>query len=241
MLNNSGNSRRPVMNSSGSAPQRDKSTRTQGKKNEDMDQPEEPERRSTRYEQDIWVDQSYYEGNPWYDQPKDKPVYSLGKTLPHTMRSSGQKKDMEEQSKNKDETSAAEEGQGDPKNKNMEQSSGGDCHFDEKGQQGPYKNQRQSSGNNNDNGGDSRNENDNHQDREDRGDIEPGNKYKADKDPMGGESEDKLARDGKKNPSDLRNWWARFRAKYPEPLAEFLDTGMSIFPRNQRDPDGEPV
>ncbi|KAK8869316.1 aquaporin-like protein [Apiospora arundinis] len=229
MLNNSGNSRRPVLNSSGSAPQRGKGTRTQGKKNEDIDQPEEPERRSTRYEQDRWVDQGYYEGNPWYDQPKDKPVYSLGKTLPHTMRSSGQKKDMEEQSKNKDEVSAAEEGQAGPKNKNMEQSSGGDGYFDEKDQQGPNKNQQQSSGNNNDDGGDSRNENDNHQDREDRGDTEPGDKYKVDKDPMGGESEDKLARDGKKNPSDLRNWWARFRAKYPEPLAEFLATGMSIF------------
>ncbi|KAK6832892.1 hypothetical protein PG987_007586 [Apiospora arundinis] len=222
MLKNSGSPRR-TMFSPYEAPQRGKSTRTQGSKfrdyhQEDMNRPEELERQTAGHEKQGWVDDDYYEGNPWYGQPRDKPVYSLGKPLPHTMRGSG-KKDKKKKN-NKDEVSAAEEGQAHAKNKNMQQSSGGDGHFEEEGRQPPNKNQQQSGG--------SKSDKDNHQDREDRGGLEPGYKYKVDGEPMG-ESEDKLAREGKKDPDDLRNWWARFRAKYPEPLAEFLATGMSIF------------
>ncbi|KAK8054617.1 hypothetical protein PG994_009684 [Apiospora phragmitis] len=234
MLRNSGSPRQPLLYSYDAPPGRGKSTRTQGSKfrdyhHEDMDRPEEPERQAAGYEKQGWVDDDYYEGNPWYGQPRDKPVYSLGKPLPHTMRGSSGTKDKKKQqkkNKNRDEASAAEEGQARPHNKNMQQSIGGDGHFQEEGQQPPNKNQQQSSGNNND--GDPNSEKENHQNREDRGGLEPGDKYKVDGEPMG-ESEDKLARDGKKDPNDLRNWWARFRAKYPEPLAEFLATGMSIF------------
>ncbi|KAK8036132.1 hypothetical protein PG993_008746 [Apiospora rasikravindrae] len=233
MLKNSGNTRYR-MPSSYNAPQRGKSTRTQGDKSrhsphEDMVGPEESERHTGRRETQGWVDEDYYEGNPWYGQPRDKPVYSLGNTLPHTTRGYG-KKELSSNSRNKDEASAAEEGQVQPQNKNMQQSSGGDGQFDEDGRQPPNKNQQQSSGNNDEDGDDDqqKNEKDNHQDRENRGGLEPGDKYKVDGEPMG-DSEDKLARDGKKDPNDLRNWWARLRAKYPEPLAEFLATGMSIF------------
>ncbi|KAK8112074.1 uncharacterized protein PG998_008531 [Apiospora kogelbergensis] len=187
---------------------------------EDVEMPEEPERQATG--DDGWVDDDYYEGNPWYRQPREKPVYSLGKPLPHTMRGYGKKTGK----KNKDEASAAEEGQAHPKNNDMKQSSGGGGQFDEEGRQPPNKNQQQSSGSNRER--DPKSEKGNHQDREERGGLEPGDKYKVDGEPMG-ESEDKLAREGKKDPNDLRNWWARFRAKYPEPLAEFLATGMSIF------------
>ncbi|KAJ4158112.1 uncharacterized protein LMH87_008652 [Akanthomyces muscarius] len=31
------------------------------------------------------------------------------------------------------------------------------------------------------------------------------------------------------DPNELRNWWARIRARYPEPFAEFLSTVISIF------------
>lgn len=184
-------------------PGRGKSTRTQGSKyrdyhNDDMDRPEEPERQAAGHKKQGWVDDDYYEGNPWYGQARDKPVYSLGKPLPHRMRgSSGKKKDKKQKKskRNRDDASAAEEGQA---------------------------GQQQSSGHNdNDDGGQQKKEKDNHQNREDRGGLEPGDKYKVDGEPMG-DTEDKLARDGKKDPNDLRNWWARFRAKYPEPLAEFL-------------------
>ncbi|KAK8062889.1 hypothetical protein PG997_014986 [Apiospora hydei] len=238
MLRNSGHARRP-MYSSYDAPLRGKSTRTQGDKSrgyheEDPDGIEESHRQAVPQESQGWVDEEYYEGNPWYGQPRDKPVYSLGNTLPHTMRGYGKKK-QPPKSHNRDEASAAEEGHAQPKNKNTQQSSGGDGHFDEEGRQPPNKNQQQSSGNNEDDGGGQQTqEKENHQDREDRGGLEPGDKYKVDGEPMG-DSEDKLAREGKKDPNDLRNWWARLRAKYPEPLAEFLaltlnpQTGMSIF------------
>ncbi|KAK8046121.1 hypothetical protein PG996_014185 [Apiospora saccharicola] len=221
MLRNSGSGgpRQPLLSSYDAPnPGRGKSTRTQGSKyrdyhNEDMDRPEEPERQAAGHEKQGWVDDDYYEGNPWYDQPRDKPVYSLGKPLPHRMRgASGKKKKQKKSSKkSKDEASAAEEGQA-----------------GQQQQQPPNKNQRQSSGHNDDDGDQQGNEKDNHQNRGDRGGLEPGDKYKVDGEPMG-VTEDKLARDGKKDPNDLRNWWARFRAKYPEPLAEFLATGMSIF------------
>lgn len=58
--------------------------------------------------------------------------------------------------------------------------------------------------------------------------FQPGDKYKVDGEPVG-QTEDELARKGEKDPNELRNWWARLRAKYPEPMAEFLATGMSIF------------
>ncbi|KAK8032562.1 hypothetical protein PG990_002296 [Apiospora arundinis] len=191
------------------APQRGKSTRTQSSKFRDyhheyMDRPEEPEKQAAGHEKQGWVDGDYYEGNPWYEQPRDKPVYSLGKPLPHTMRGSGKKKDKKKKN-NKDEVSAAEEGQAHPKSKNMQKSSGGDGHFEEEAEA-----------------------------KATRIITKIGRTaYKVDGEPMG-ESEDKLAREGKKDPNDLRNWWARFRAKYPEPLAEFLaltpiQTGMSIF------------
>ncbi|KAK7911648.1 hypothetical protein PG985_014129 [Apiospora marii] len=219
MLKSSSNPSQPLLSPSYDAPPgRGKSIRTQGSKyrdyhNDDMDRPEEPERQAAGHEKQGWVDDDYYEGNPWYGQPRDKPVYSLGKPLPHRMRGSAGKKRDKKQKKSKrsmDDASAAEEGQAgqrQPQNKNQQQSSGHDAD-DANDQQN--------------------NEKDNHQNREDRGGLEPGDKYKVDGEPVG-DTEDKLAREGKKDPNDLRNWWARFRAKYPEPLAEFLATGMSIF------------
>ncbi|GME24059.1 aquaporin-like protein [Neofusicoccum parvum] len=44
-----------------------------------------------------------------------------------------------------------------------------------------------------------------------------------------GRSEKEEAETGEKDPNELRNWWARIRAKHPEPLAEFLCTTISIF------------
>ena len=51
--------------------------------------------------------------------------------------------------------------------------------------------------------------------------FQSGDRYKVDGEPVG-ETEDELARKGEKDPDELRNWWARLRAKYPEPMAEFL-------------------
>ncbi|KAK8013698.1 hypothetical protein PG991_009291 [Apiospora marii] len=94
------------------------------------------------------------------------------------MRDSGKKKDKYKTNK-KDEVLAAEESQAHPKNKNMGRAVA------------------QSSGSNNDG-----NDQGNHRNKED---LEPGNKYKVDGEPIS-ESEDKLARKGKKDLNDLQNY-----------------------------------
>lgn len=47
-------------------------------------------------------------------------------------------------------------------------------------------------------------------------------KYKVDADTIGGKRDGDAVEEGRADPNAMRNWWARFRAKYPEPMAEFL-------------------
>ncbi|KAK8159534.1 aquaporin-like protein [Phyllosticta citrichinensis] len=44
-----------------------------------------------------------------------------------------------------------------------------------------------------------------------------------------GQREADAAVEGNADPNELRNWWAKLRAKHPEPMAEFLCTTVSIF------------
>lgn len=60
--------------------------------------------------------------------------------------------------------------------------------------------------------------------------YEDGSKYKVGGEPVG-QREDDEAEDGRKDPDDLRNWWARLRAKYPEPLAEFAAVSTLMISR----------
>ncbi|ROW08325.1 hypothetical protein VMCG_03010 [Cytospora schulzeri] len=53
-------------------------------------------------------------------------------------------------------------------------------------------------------------------------------RFQVDADTIG-QREDSRVEEGKVDPNMMRNRWARFRAKYPEPLAEFLCTTMSVF------------
>lgn len=60
-------------------------------------------------------------------------------------------------------------------------------------------------------------------------------KFQIDADVIGGQHEDDAVEEGKVDPNVMRNWWARLRAKYPEPLAEFLcvsldDVYLMVFP-----------
>lgn len=54
-------------------------------------------------------------------------------------------------------------------------------------------------------------------------------KFRVDGDRVGGPPDGQDVEDGRKDPNEMRNKWARVRAKYPEPLAEFLCTTMSVF------------
>ncbi|KAB2576821.1 putative membrane protein [Lasiodiplodia theobromae] len=53
--------------------------------------------------------------------------------------------------------------------------------------------------------------------------------WAIDAEPLGQYEKEEEAETGEKDPNELRNCWARLRAKHPEPLAEFLCTLVSIF------------
>lgn len=59
--------------------------------------------------------------------------------------------------------------------------------------------------------------------------TETAKKFQIDADMHGGQREKDAAEEGRTDPNSMRNWWARFRAKYPELMAEFLCTAMSVF------------
>ncbi|KAF5552077.1 channel protein [Fusarium phyllophilum] len=52
--------------------------------------------------------------------------------------------------------------------------------------------------------------------------------YKIDSEPLGQQEKPEVEA-GETDPNEMRNWWARIRAKHPEPLAEFLATSVAIF------------
>lgn len=52
-------------------------------------------------------------------------------------------------------------------------------------------------------------------------------KFQVDADTIG-QREDSKVEDANTDPNAMRNRWARFRAKYPEPLAEFLCVSSGI-------------
>lgn len=66
------------------------------------------------------------------------------------------------------------------------------------------------------------------QDDQDEG-TEMAKKFQIDADTHGGQRERDAVEEGKTDPNSMRNWWARFRSKYPELMAEFLCTAMSVF------------
>ncbi|KAJ6437120.1 C6 transcription factor [Purpureocillium lavendulum] len=55
-----------------------------------------------------------------------------------------------------------------------------------------------------------------------------GHEFALDAEPIGHQEREEVE-EGFQDPDELRNWWARFRARHPEPLAEFLATIVSIF------------
>lgn len=58
--------------------------------------------------------------------------------------------------------------------------------------------------------------------------TETAKKFQIDADNHGGQREKDAVEDGRADPNSMRNWWARFRAKYPELLAESLCTATSV-------------
>lgn len=177
-----------------------------------------------------WVDNEYRSENPWYGQTRRKPVFSLGKPLPHTSRRAARSErgDIESQeddsiyqvdlrslnSRNIREQQTANPDRADGRRRKPAGVSHGGRRNDA-GQPvfdyvpfdiGGHKNV--------DEGG------------EDTGRVEAEStpnkpSYAIDSEPIGKRECDEVEM-GEKDPDELRNWWARVRAKHAEPLAEFL-------------------
>ncbi|KAI1762354.1 aquaporin-like protein [Hypoxylon sp. FL1150] len=224
----------------GEAFQRNASTRTTGSRYSEavgqVDRPEQPLSQPPGAERQGWVDDDYYDSNPWYGQAKDKPVYSLGRPLPHKSRFN-KKKQAGEQQQDGD----VEKGQGGMKSKPSRKGKRvqiADTGDDSQQQMLDGENTGRQSMRRNDSGQPIYD----HQPWDvdfrvpelttSRGEKAPedreGENYNVGGERIG-QREDDEAEEGRKDPNDLRNWWARLRAKYPEPLAEFAATSMSVF------------
>lgn len=219
--------------------QRNASTRTNASRYSEAvgqsDRPEQPLSQPPGVERQGWVDDDYYDSNPWYGQAKEKPVYSLGRPLPHKSRF--QKKKEAEAQQNGD----VEKGQGGMKSKASRK--GKRVQIADNGDDS-----QQQMLNRGGTGGQSMRRNDSGQPIYDHQpwdadfrvpDLTTSQGEKAPEDREGenynvggeriGQREDDEAEEGQRDPNDLRNWWARMRAKNPEPLAEFAATLMSVF------------
>ncbi|CAJ2505697.1 Uu.00g130910.m01.CDS01 [Anthostomella pinea] len=217
-------------------PARNASTRTNASRYSEVqaqsDRPAQPLDQPPGIDRQGWVDDEYYDTNPWYGKGKEKPVFSLGKPLPHKSRAWSKKK----QPKKKPSEADPEKGEAgvspkkSKKGKRVQIAEGEDQEM--MGKDGPNQNGAGSPPIYDHQpwetdfrvpdlnaGGGSRK----------RGPgYEEGSKYKVDGEPVG-QTKDDEAEEGETDPEDLRNWWARMRAKYPEPLAEFACTGLSVF------------
>ncbi|XXH05606.1 Peroxisomal membrane protein PAS20 [Hypoxylon texense] len=186
-----------------------------------------------------WVDPDYYEANPWHGQSKNKPVFSLGKPLPRVTRwpkgpgnvvttkppviSPEDLAELGEAASNTDNTDAekvvSRTQSGSPKKR---RTAAGISHGDRRNDAGQpvFEYQpRDDSATRRERTNDTNNTKKSNRDNPNFG---------IDSEPIGQREHDDVE-EGEKDPNELRNWWARVRAKHPEPLAEFLATGIAVF------------
>jgi len=170
-----------------------------------------------------WVDEGYYADNPWFDQERQRPVFSLGAPLPrksrwhskkkqHTTHPSEAKRSKEELAElgevTPEQSPPPETEEADAPRKEQRRTSKGVTHGDRYNDAGQpvfeYMPEK----------ADTR-----------RTDISKNEEDKPnfgiDSEPIG-RRENEEVDEGDEDPNKYRNWWARFRAKHPEPLAEFL-------------------
>ncbi|KAI1314190.1 aquaporin-like protein [Xylaria venustula] len=176
-----------------------------------------------------WIDEDYRQVNPWHDQEKNKPVFSLGKPLPRMVRWGTPESREEEARSNNDlaelgevpseETLRSEDEANDEQSVNRHRQTAAGVtqggRFNGAGQPvyeyTPSNDKLKGQV-------DSETEKQESQ-RPDFG---------IDSEPLGKEEVDEAKKPGN-DPDEYRNWWARIRAKHPEPLAEFLATFAAAF------------
>lgn len=153
-------------------------------------------------------DEDYPEKNPWYGKLKEKPVFSLGEPLPHKVRRARQA-----QAEARQQEEDVEQGM-------RRRPTGGSQQQGAKTEADRSDDTLQESRRTETRG--------THRTDQDQG-TDAARKFQIDADRIGGQREKNAVEEGQVDPNTMRNYWARLRAKYPEPLAEFFCTGMSVF------------
>ncbi|KAJ3577201.1 hypothetical protein NPX13_g3362 [Xylaria arbuscula] len=180
-----------------------------------------------------WITEDYYEENPWHNQNKYKPVFSLGQPLPRMVRWSRRESQNNGTKPNDDLAELGEVSSAGTSETESEASHklrarhhhqtpagvtlGG--RFNDAGQ--PVHEYTPS----------------NNQQGHARSGIEKqkndGPDFGIDSEPLGKRETDEAEKPNS-DLNDYRNWWARFRAKHPEPLAEFLAVNAPNSPLSYR-------
>jgi hypothetical protein len=170
-----------------------------------------------------WIDEEYLERNPWHDKVRTKPVFSLGRPLPRLVRGPKKARNVKEPpleelaERGELEQAKSEEP---PRSVFSPRSNGhsetrhtaaGTAH------NGRYNNAGQPvfdyiPGE--------------HETQSPASTEHSPPKFKIDGEPLGKSERDDVE-EGEADPNEFRNWWARIRAKHPEPLAEFLSVRLS--------------
>lgn len=190
--------------------------------------------------------EAYREQNPWHDLPKEKPLFSLGDTLPRkdnneqdplSTPSAGKKSEpvyslgtplprkvrkvqrkTDEAAKRLDEDDLEQGLRQRPSRQPHQQPD--QTNSPDSDDTVPTLQERPSMASNH--------ERREHRHSQDEG-TDMAQKFRVDGDRVGGPPDGQAVEEGRKDPNEMRNKWARVRAKYPEPLAEFLCTAMSVF------------
>lgn len=150
-------------------------------------------------------DEDYAAKNPWHEQPKEKPVFSLGEPLPRTIRHA-----KHEDAAAKQEQEDVEQGLRRGPSREHQDTPATDQSDETLGDVRPSRSRASRRGS------------------QDQG-TDMAHKFRVDADQIGGKPDGEAVDRGQVDPNTMRNSWARIRAKYPEPLAEFLCTAMSVF------------
>ncbi|KAM0541889.1 hypothetical protein ACHAPJ_013035 [Fusarium lateritium] len=205
---------------------------------------------ASHYPQYAPAEEGYYQENPWFGEASKKPVFSLGKPLPHKVRRKAVKPVKPDGKVDEEMAISKEESTNDhPSRYTSRTASGQPYRMQAPGNMTPREIQNQQSRTTA--AGVAHNEKRNDADQP-VFDYVPGqttpshygatasktqshqsNKhtqpdYKIDGEPLG-QQEQPSVEAGEADPNEFRNWWARLRAKHPEPLAEFLATAVAIF------------
>lgn len=158
------------------------------------------------------AEEEYQRRNPWQGKPKDKLNFNLGEPLPHKVRWGQQAKKAQQQQQQQQQEEDVEQGMGRrPTGRSQQQATTEADRSDDTLQEAD---RTETEGT--------------HKTDHDQG-TDTAKRFQIDADRIGGQREDDAVEDGDVHPNAMRNYWARLRAKYPEPVAEFFCTGMSVF------------